>query len=133
MRFDAGINCVDPTQSPLDLHGHGTAVAGIIAASDNDVGTVGVAPNALLYPVKVATGSVKSIEQQGRWLLCGLNWLKANAATTARTSSSSRPGVTPVCGALATSTLSSSVSDAQRGARSTRARDGSVAIQLLPA
>ena len=36
-----------------DNNGHGTAVAGIIAAEDNDQGVVGVAPNATLYSIKV--------------------------------------------------------------------------------
>ncbi|CAH1201555.1 hypothetical protein PAECIP111893_01653 [Paenibacillus plantiphilus] len=36
-----------------DLHGHGTHVAGIIAALDNTVGVVGAAPDVDLYSVKV--------------------------------------------------------------------------------
>jgi subtilisin family serine protease len=35
-----------------DQHGHGTHVAGIIAAIDNDIGTVGVAPGASVVGVK---------------------------------------------------------------------------------
>ena len=37
----------------LDDHGHGTHVAGIIAAEDNAFGSIGVAPNATLIGVKV--------------------------------------------------------------------------------
>ncbi len=37
----------------LDDHGHGTHVAGIIAAEDNAFGSIGVAPNATLIAVKV--------------------------------------------------------------------------------
>lgn len=42
-----------------DDNGHGTHVAGIIAAEDNDTGVVGVAPGAALYALKVLdrTGS----------------------------------------------------------------------------
>ncbi|MDD5220242.1 MAG: S8 family serine peptidase, partial [Candidatus Bipolaricaulis sp.] len=42
-----------------DLHGHGSNVAGIIAAADNGVGVIGVAPNAEIVALKVlsATGS----------------------------------------------------------------------------
>ena len=36
-----------------DVHGHGTHVAGTIAALDNDRGVVGVAPDVKLYAVKV--------------------------------------------------------------------------------
>ncbi|MFH1926558.1 MAG: S8 family serine peptidase [Chloroflexota bacterium] len=44
----------DPTHDgPMDDHGHGTHVAGSVAAEDNDVGVVGVAPEAHLYGLKV--------------------------------------------------------------------------------
>ncbi len=36
-----------------DDHGHGTHIAGIIAAVDNEIGTHGVAPSAKLFVVKV--------------------------------------------------------------------------------
>ena len=36
----------------LDDHGHGTYIAGILAALDNDLGFIGVAPGAELYAVK---------------------------------------------------------------------------------
>ncbi len=38
---------------PMDDYGHGTHVAGTVAAEDNDVGVVGVAPGAVLYALKV--------------------------------------------------------------------------------
>jgi len=37
----------------IDKNGHGTHCAGIIAAENNDIGVVGVAPGASLYAVKV--------------------------------------------------------------------------------
>jgi thermitase len=41
--------------SPIDYNGHGTHIAGIIAAAaDNDLGLIGVAPQAKLLNVKVA-------------------------------------------------------------------------------
>jgi subtilisin family serine protease len=40
-----------------DLDGHGTHVAGIIAAADNGFGTIGVAPGATVIAVKVLSGS----------------------------------------------------------------------------
>ncbi|OIJ11710.1 hypothetical protein BKP37_14795 [Anaerobacillus alkalilacustris] len=41
------------SDSYLDDNGHGTHVAGIIGAKNNLIGTVGIAPNANLYAVKV--------------------------------------------------------------------------------
>ncbi|MFA4885035.1 MAG: S8 family peptidase [Desulfotomaculaceae bacterium] len=47
-----GINLLNPQLLAGDDHGHGTHVAGIIAAVDNDAGVVGIASDASLYPVK---------------------------------------------------------------------------------
>src|SRR5262249_29752231 len=71
--IDTGIDCGHPDlqanciygvsyvkgSKPLDDHGHGTHVAGIIGARDNGFGVIGVAPEATLYAVKVldANGS----------------------------------------------------------------------------
>jgi len=48
-----------------DDHGHGTHVAGIIGASANNIGVVGVAPSASLIPIKV-------LDRQGSGSLTGL-------------------------------------------------------------
>ena len=47
-----GTNCLNGT-SFVDGHGHGSHVAGIVAAIDNGFGVVGVAPGANLYALKV--------------------------------------------------------------------------------
>ncbi|MDN4595292.1 S8 family peptidase [Polycladomyces subterraneus] len=48
-----GVNLIKPSASPQDDNGHGTHVAGIIAAINNRIGVVGVAPAAQLYAIKV--------------------------------------------------------------------------------
>src|SRR5215210_3133681 len=45
----AGKNCVRTKRSPNDDNGHGSHVAGTIAAKNNGSGVVGVAPNTKLY------------------------------------------------------------------------------------
>ena len=45
----------DNDPDPEDYDGHGTHVAGIIAALDNDIGVVGVAPEVNLYILKIFT------------------------------------------------------------------------------
>lgn len=47
-----GQNFVEPNEPPIDRNGHGTHVAGTIAACNNDKGMVGVAPEAKILPVK---------------------------------------------------------------------------------
>lgn len=58
-----------------DDNGHGTHVAGIIAAENNDFGVVGVAPKARIYALKV-------LDRRGRGYLSdvleGLDWAVAN-------------------------------------------------------
>jgi subtilisin family serine protease len=43
--------------SPGDRNGHGTHVAGIAAAQNNDIGVVGVAPGARIWALKVLDGA----------------------------------------------------------------------------
>ena len=66
-----GFNCTN-AKSFADENGHGTAVAGLIAAKDDTFGVVGVAPGARLWAVKVlgknARGSTSNI-------ICGIDWV----------------------------------------------------------
>ncbi|MBI4325015.1 MAG: S8 family serine peptidase [Chloroflexi bacterium] len=64
--------------SAQDDNGHGTHVAGIVAALNNTQGIVGVAPAAQLYAVKVL-GSDGSGDESG--VIAGLNWIADNAAS----------------------------------------------------
>ncbi|OGR08163.1 MAG: hypothetical protein A2511_01180 [Deltaproteobacteria bacterium RIFOXYD12_FULL_50_9] len=51
--YKGGVNIQNSRKGPEDDNGHGTWCAGIIAAVDNTIGVVGVAPRASLYAVKV--------------------------------------------------------------------------------
>lgn len=66
-----GINLVDRSEPPIDRNGHGTATAGIIAAMNNDIGVVGVAPKAKIVPVKVlddrGNGNMDTVAEGVRW------------------------------------------------------------------
>jgi subtilisin len=79
-----GVNLVNPALSWADDHGHGTHVAGIIAATgQNGFGVQGVAPQAWLYAVKVldarGSGALSTVIQ-------GLNWAAANGVQVANLS-----------------------------------------------
>jgi hypothetical protein len=71
-----GTNCITPGASADDDDGHGTHVAGTIAAKNNGSGVTGVAPGTKVWAVKVldstGSGSFGSI-------ICGLDWVTANA------------------------------------------------------
>jgi subtilisin family serine protease len=53
------VECIDCTghNDAMDRQGHGTHVAGIIAAADNEIGILGVAPEAKIYCMKVLDNS----------------------------------------------------------------------------
>ncbi|WP_018923079.1 S8 family serine peptidase [Salsuginibacillus kocurii] len=62
---------VDGTEDAEDDNGHGTHVAGIIAALDNNEGTVGVAPDADLYAAKVLNEDGSGMHS---WVVQGIEW-----------------------------------------------------------
>lgn len=47
-----GINLLNRHMMPLDDNGHGTHIAGTLAAANSTEGMIGVAPRATIYPVK---------------------------------------------------------------------------------
>lgn len=70
-----GVSTVGYTASYNDDNGHGTHVAGIVAAIDNEIGVIGVGPKIDLYAVKV-------LNRQGSGYLSdvieGLDWAIQN-------------------------------------------------------
>lgn len=66
-----GINLIDRTKDPFDDNGHGTHVAGTIAAINNGVGMVGVAPKSRIVPIKAlggdGSGSNKNVAEGIVW------------------------------------------------------------------
>ncbi|HKP88983.1 MAG TPA: S8 family serine peptidase, partial [Thermoleophilaceae bacterium] len=67
-----GRNCVQPGTAAQDDHGHGTHVAGSIAARNDGAGVVGVAPGTKLYAAKVLDASGAGTESQ---VICGIDWV----------------------------------------------------------
>lgn len=53
LKIAGGVSFVGAPTNYRDTNGHGTHVAGIIGARDNDYGMIGVAPDAELYAIKV--------------------------------------------------------------------------------
>ena len=70
-----GVTFVSGTSSHDDDNGHGTHVAGIVAAINNDIGVIGTAPSVLLFGIKVLNDS-----GGGTWssVLAGIDWAITN-------------------------------------------------------
>lgn len=73
----ANKSCVTGRKNGNDDNGHGSHVAGTIAALDNAIGVVGMAPQAKLAAVKVLNS-----QGSGSWssVICGIDWAVANRA-----------------------------------------------------
>ncbi len=88
---DKSVTCIE--KSPVkqvkcvtggdDDNGHGSHVAGTVAAIDNSIGVVGVAPEAELWAIKV-------LDSQGSgrisWIVAGIDYVTANNADVANMS-----------------------------------------------
>ena len=75
-----GVNCLSGAcvAGGDDDHYHGTHVAGTVAALDNDLGVVGVAPGARLWAVKVLN---KRGSGSNSGVIAGIDWVAARAST----------------------------------------------------
>lgn len=68
-----GINVINVHKSYQDDNGHGTHVAGIIGAVDNEIGVVGVAPKVNIYAIKAlnsaGSGYISDIIEGLQWTI----------------------------------------------------------------
>lgn len=71
LKISGGINILDNNDNYYDGFGHGTKVAGIIAALDNSYGIIGVAPNVELYSIKVLKSNGKGSISD---VVAGIEW-----------------------------------------------------------
>ncbi len=82
--YAGGYNVLEPEKAPMDGVGHGTHVSGTIAATNNNLGVVGIAPNVKLWGVKAiddtGDGTMEDVVKGLEWVLAkkqneGGNWV----------------------------------------------------------
>jgi serine protease len=97
--YAGGFDYFTKLDQQSDVYGHGTHVAGTIAAADNDSGVLGVAPHVRLWGVKVlhddGYGSTESLIAGIDWLVAkkaalGGNWIANLSLSSARPSEAER-------------------------------------------
>jgi subtilisin family serine protease len=78
LNLGAGVNFVTNglEDSPDDANGHGTHVAGTVAAIDNEIDVIGASPNATVHPVRVLAKSGFGMTD---WIVAGIDYVAANA------------------------------------------------------
>ena len=96
-----GKNCIG-SGTAQDDNGHGTHVAGSIAARNDGAGVVGVAPGTLVHAVKVLGADGSGTTAQ---VVCGIDWVTANAAAlNIKVANMSLGGIGPPVQSCATTT-----------------------------
>lgn len=78
-----GYNAINKKASFTDDNGHGTHVAGILAAPNNSIGVIGVSYNVSLYSVKVLNGTGNGYLSD---LIEGIDWCIKNGIQVANMS-----------------------------------------------
>lgn len=71
----SGVNLLHRGMLPLDDNGHGTHIAGTLAAAGGTRGMMGVAPRALLYPVKAFDHNGSAYVSD---IVLGIDWCVQN-------------------------------------------------------
>ena len=77
-----GKDCSNSKQTDqyTDINGHGTHVAGSVAAVDNGSGVVGVAPGARIWAVKIFSDNGGGYTYESE-IICGLDYVRSKAST----------------------------------------------------
>ena len=81
--YKSGYDFVNNDTDPNDDNGHGTHVAGTIAASDNGIGVLGVAPKSNIYGVKVLDSKGSGYYSN---IILGIEWCINNGIEIANMS-----------------------------------------------
>ncbi|WP_237982365.1 S8 family peptidase [Bacillus thuringiensis] len=73
LKVTDGINIIDPNSNYNDDYGHGTRVAGVISALDNNKGVLGMAPLSEIFAIKVldarGKGSISNVISGIEWAI----------------------------------------------------------------
>jgi subtilisin family serine protease len=72
--YAGGYNTFTKLNDPIDDHRHGTHVAGTIAAADNGIGVVGIAPETHIWAVKVLNSRGTGEDEN---VIAALEWVRA--------------------------------------------------------
>ena len=114
LNIEEGYNCVPPVDShgvptgaPLDeddwgdFHGHGTHVAGTIAADNDTEGVVGVAPGARIWPIRVFAMINGQASGMTEWITCAIDHVASLTEPDPASSGDTRPVIEVVNMSLA--------------------------------
>jgi subtilisin family serine protease len=80
-----GVNCTSGTavqEKPVDLDGHGTGVAGVLGAKNNNIGIIGTAPGIPLWSARIfdPNGDANLAA-----ILCSIDWITSTRMDKDRT------------------------------------------------